>query len=125
MKRFLLLAVAALLVSSPVFAQEKAAKSSADKKMNASGTVSAVSDNSLTVKAKEGEWTFTVDKSTHVAVKGATKATAAAKDAKQPLAITQYVKVGDTVTVAYHESGGTKHAADVTVRTSLPAPAKK
>jgi hypothetical protein len=125
MKRFLLLAVAALLASSPVFAQEKAAKSAAEKKMNATGAVTAVSDTSLTVKGKEGEWTFAVDKSTHVAVKGASKATAAAKESKQPLAITQYVKVGDTVLVSYHETGGTKHAADVQVRSSNPTPAKK
>ena len=118
MKRFLLLAVAALLISAPAFGQ---AKASADKKMSASGTVSAVSANSLTVKGKDGEWTFAIDKSTHVGVKGATKKTAAAKDAKQPLAITQYVKVGDQVTVSYHEAGGAKHAADVFVRTTAPS----
>lgn len=125
MKRFLLLAVAALLASSPVFAQDKAAKPAAAKKMSASGTVSAVTESSLTVKGKDAEWSFVVDKTTHVGVKGATKATAAAKDAKQPLAITQYVKVGDSVTVAYHETGGAKHAADVMVRTSVPAAPKK
>ena len=80
--------------------------------------------SSLTVKGKEGEWTFAIDKATHVSVKGASKTTAAAKDSKVPLAITQYVKVGDTVLVAYHEAGGAKHAADVQVRSSSPA-AKK
>ena len=125
MKRFLLLAVAALLVSSPVFAQDKSAKPAADKKLTATGSVSAITESSITVKGKDAEWSFVVDKNTHVGVKGATKATAAAKDAKQPLAITQYVKVGDSVTVAYHEAGGTKHAADVMVRTSVPSPAKK
>jgi hypothetical protein len=125
MKRLFLVAVAALLVASPVFAQEKAAKSPAEKKMSATGAVTAVSDSSLTVKGKEGEWTFAIDKTTHVSVKGASKTTAAAKDSKAPLAITQYVKVGDTVLVAYHDAGGTKHAADVQVRSSSPAPAKK
>ena len=124
MKRFLLFAVAALLAASPVFAQDKAAKSSADKKMTASGDVLAVSDTSMTVKGKDAEWTFAIDKTTHVSVKGASKTTAAAKDSKLPLVITQYVKVGDSVTVGYHEAGGVKHAADVNVRTSAPAPKK-
>ena len=120
MKRFLLLAVAALLAASPVFAQDKAAK-----KMSASGDVTAVSDTSMTVKGKDAEWTFTIDKTTRVSVKGASKTTAAAKDSKQPLVITQYVKVGDGVTVGYNEAAGVKHAAEVNVRTSTPAPAKK
>jgi hypothetical protein len=121
MKRLLLLTAVALLVSLPAFAQGSGAKASADKKMSASGTVSAVSDSSLTVKGKDGEWTFAIDKNTHVGVKGATKKTSAAKDAKQPLAITRYVKVGDNVTVSYHEAGGSKHAADVFVRTTAPS----
>ena len=126
MKRFLVLAVAALLASAPVFAQEKAAKPAAAKTMTATGTVSAVSDKSLTVKVKEADLAFTVDKDTYVKAKGATKATAAAKDAKQSLTITQYVKTGDSVTVTYHDLGSSKHAAEVLVRSSAaPAPPKK
>src|SRR4051812_35717958 len=129
MKRLVMVVLGALLVCSPLAAQDKAAakgdKAGASKTMSASGSVTAVSDDSLTVKGKTGEWTFTVDKSTHVSVPGATKKTAAAKDAKEPLAITQYVKVGDTVSVKYHDMGATKHAADVTVRSSTPAAPKK
>ena len=112
MKRALLLILGALLVSGPAFAQDKA------KTVTASGSVSAVTATSLTVKGKTAEWTFVVDKDTHVAVAGATKKTAALKDAKTPPAITEYVKVGDTVTVKYHD-GATKHAADVLVRSSV------
>jgi type 1 fimbria pilin len=122
MKRLMLLALGALLVSGPVFAQDKA--KAADKTMSASGEVTAVTAKSLTVKGKTGEWTFDVDKSTHVSVSGASKKTAAAKDSKEPLEITQYVKVGDTVNVKYHDMGATKHAADVSVRSSAPG-AKK
>ncbi len=122
MKRLLLLVLGGLLVSGPAFAQAKAA---ADKTLNANGTVSAVSANSLTVKGKSAEWTFAVDKSTHVSVSGASKKTAAAKESKEPLEITQYVKVGDTVSVKYHDMGATKHAADVVVRSSTPGAAKK
>jgi type 1 fimbria pilin len=123
MKRLMLLALGALLVSGPVFAQDKA--KAADKTMSASGEVTAVTAKSLTVKGKAGEWTFDVDKSTHVSVAGATKKTTAAKESKEPLEITQYVKVGDTVNVKYHDMGATKHAADVSVRNSAPGAAKK
>ena len=119
MKRVLLLVLGGLLVSGPAFAQDKA--KAADKTAVASGEVTAVTAKSLTVKGKAGEWTFDVDKSTHVSVSGATKKTAAAKDSKEPLEITQYVKVGDTVSVKYHDMGATKHAADVSVRNSVPA----
>ena len=123
MKRLLLVALGAVLISAPAFAQAKADK--AEKTLSASGSVSAVSPSSLTVKGKTAEWTFAVDKSTHVSVAGATKKTAAAKDSKEPLEITQYVKVGDSVTVKYHDMGATKHAADVMVRNSTPAAKKK
>jgi hypothetical protein len=124
MKRILLLAVAALLVYAPVSAQEPAAKP-AGKTLTAVGSVTSISDKSLTVKGKDAEWTFTVDKNTYVKAKGATKATAAAKDAKQPLTITQYVKAGDSVTVTYHDAGSFKHAAEVIVRSAAPAAPKK
>lgn len=114
MKRLLVLALGVLLVSAPAFAQAKA------KTLNASGTVSAVTAESLTVKGKTAEWTFTVDKDTHVSVTGASKKTAALKDTKTAQAITEFVKVGDSVTVKYHD-GATKHAADVLVRSSVPA----
>lgn len=127
MKRVLPLVLGVLLVSAPAFAQ--AAKSDAKmpsaKTMSASGSVTAVTPSSLTVKGKTAEWTFAVDKSTHVSVSGASHKTAALKDAKTPTEITEFVKVGDNVTVKYHDMGDTKHAADVLVRTSVPGPAKK
>jgi hypothetical protein len=122
MKRVLLLVLGVLLVSGTAFAQEKA---KSDKTMSASGSVTAVSASSITVKGKAAEWTFDVDKDTHVSVQGATKKTAALKDNKLPAQITEYVKVGDTVTVKYHDMGATKHAADVMVRTSMPGAPKK
>lgn len=124
MKRVLMLVLGVMLVAGPAFAGQAKAKAGS-KTMSATGTVTAVTASSLTVKGKTGEWTFDVDKGTHVSVSGATKKTAAAKDSKEPLEITQYVKAGDAVTVKYHDMGATKHAADVLVRTSVPAPAKK
>jgi hypothetical protein len=117
MKRLMLLVLGGLLVSGSAFAQATAAKTS-EKTMTAAGSVTAVTADSLTVKGKSGEWTFAVDKDTHVGVAGATRKTAALKDNKVPAAITEYVKVGDSVTVKYHDAGATKHAVDVRVRSS-------
>ena len=87
--------------------------------------MSAVSGNSLTVKGKDGEWTFAVDNATHVGVPGATRKTAMAKAAKEPLDITRYVRVGDVVSVTYHENAGRRHASDVLVRNATSASNRK
>jgi hypothetical protein len=42
------------------------------KTLNAMGTVSAVTVDSMTVKGKTDTWTFTIDKDTTVTAKGAT-----------------------------------------------------
>ena len=120
MKRLLVVALGILLLSSPAFAQDKAGKPAAAKALTASGVVSAVSADSLTVKGKGGEWTFAVDKDTHVSASGASRKTAALKGDKKPSTISEYVKVGDAVDVKYHEQGTSKHAADVRVRASVP-----
>jgi hypothetical protein len=115
MKRVLLLFVGALLLAAPVFAA---------KTMTAMGKVTAVSADSITVKGKDAEWTFAVDKSTTVVAKGASHKMSALKADKKPTLITEFVNVGDDVTVKYHDMGATKHAATVTVR-SAPAGKKK
>jgi hypothetical protein len=131
MKRLLPLFVGILLVAAPVLAQDKpaakpAAKSTsgAAKTMSAMGTVSSVSADSLTVKAKRGEMTFAVDNKTNVVARGASHKTAAAKGENKTTPITDFVKVGDEVSVKYHDMGATKHAASVTVRASTPAASK-
>jgi hypothetical protein len=116
------LLIAAVLVATPALAQSaKPAGASSEKVLSASGTVSAVSADSVTVKGKTAEWTFTVDKATVVTAKGGTHKMDAMKADKKPTAITEFVSVGDDVSVKYHDGGTTKHAANVTVRT----PAKK
>jgi hypothetical protein len=108
-----------LLLSAPVFAQEKAQKPASDKTLSATGVVSAVDAEWITVKAKGSEWKFAVDKATKVTAPGASRKTAALKDDKKPAQISEYVKVGDSVTVKYHDMGDKKHAADVIVRSSV------
>jgi uncharacterized low-complexity protein len=117
MKRLMMLFVAVLLAAAPAFAQAKAAS----KAMSATGKVSAVTADSVTVKGKDGEWTFGVDKGTTVVAKGGSHKMAAMKADKKPTLITEVGTVGDDVSVKYHDMGATKHAATVTVRTVTPA----
>jgi hypothetical protein len=123
MKKVLMLAVALMVAAAPAFAQDKA-KAPAAKTMSASGAVSAVTADSLTVKGKEGEMTFAVDAKTSVQASGASHKTAAAKADNKPTPITEFVKVGDEVAVKYHDMGATKHAASVRVVAAKPAPKK-
>jgi len=127
MKKVLMLAVALMVAAAPAFAQDKAAKpekAPAAKTMSATGAVTAVTADSLTVKGKESEWTFAVDAKTSVQASGASHKTAAAKADNKPTPITEFVKVGDEVAVKYHDMGATKHAASVRVVAAKPAPKK-
>jgi hypothetical protein len=132
MKRLLPLIVGVLLVAAPAFAQttakaKKEGKSGSESKSaSASGKVTAVTAASLAVKGKKGELTFSVDKDTTVVAKGASHKMAAMKADNKPTLITEFVNVGDDVSVKYHDMGATKHAATVTVRSaSSEPPAKK
>ena len=120
MRRMLAIVVAGLFVLAPVHAAAQGASGS-KKTLSASGTVSAVSNTSLTVKGKADEWTFVVDNDTKVTGKGASTKSSALKDEKKASVITEFVKVGDSVTVKYHDTGTAKHAADVRVTQSKPA----
>jgi hypothetical protein len=133
MKRLLPLFVGILLMAVPALAQDKptakpagkSTASAASKTMTANGTVSSVAADSLTVKASSGDMTFAVDDKTHVVAKGASHKTAAAKGEGKMTPITDFVKVGDSVSVKYHDMGTTKHAASVTVRSGTPAATSK
>lgn len=132
MKRVLSLVLGVLLLAAPGFAQaakgamaEKAAKPAASKTLSASGKVSAVSADSVTVKGKAGEWTFAVDKATTVTARGGSHKMAAMKADKKPTMITDFVSVGDDVSVKYHDMGTMKHAASITVHSAMPMTSKK
>ena len=87
----------------------------AAKTMHVRGTVSAVSPEFLTVKGKTGMWTFTIDKDTTVNAKGATHKSLALKEDGKASTLIEFLKMGDTVRVAYHEEGAAKHAAIINV----------
>ncbi len=119
MKRVLPLFLGVLLLTAPAFAQAKAGdKAAASKTLTAAGKVSAVTNDSVTVKGKDGEWKFDVDKGTTVVAKGASHKMASLGADKKPSTVTEFVSVGDDVSVKYHDMGASKHAATVTVRTA-------
>lgn len=119
MKRVLPLFLGVLLLTAPAFAQATAGdKAAASKTLTAIGKVLAVTADSVTVKGKDGEWKFDVDKGTTVVAKGGSTKMAAMKADKKPAVVTEFVSVGDDVSVKYHDMGASKHAATVTVRTA-------
>src|SRR5262245_36975605 len=108
------LAVALAIAAVPSFVSAQG-----DKTMNATGTVSAVAPDTITVKGSGTEnWTFMIDKDTSVTAKGATHKSLALKADGKATVLTDFVKIGDKVTVTYHDEGGTKHAA--TIRVTSP-----
>ena len=128
MKRVLMVAAALMLAAAPAFAQDKKAADKpappAVKTLSATGAVTAVAADSLSVKGKDAEWTFLVDAKTQVTATGASHKTAAAKADNKPTPITDFVHVGDQVSVKYHD-GATKHAASVRVLAKTPPPPVK
>jgi len=115
------LAVAFALVALTVAvrAEQGAAAKTQPKSLNAMGTVTAVAMDSLTVKGKTDSWTFTVDKDTSVNAKGATHKSLELKKEGKASKLTEFVKVGDAVTVSYHDLGATKHASLIRVTASV------
>lgn len=99
------LLAAALMLAVPGYAQET---------KTARGTVSAVSADSITVKAGAQDVKVMVDAKTEVIAAGGSTATraAAAKGAAGPR-LAELVKIGDNVEVSYRESGGIAHATAV------------
>jgi hypothetical protein len=114
------LAIALALVTLPMAVRaEQSATPAKPKTLNAMGTVSAVTMDSLTVKNKTDSWTFTIDKETAVNAKGATHKTLELKKEGKAAKLTEFVKVGDSVTVSYHDLGATKHASLIRVTASI------
>jgi hypothetical protein len=111
-----ILAVAVAIAAAPSFASAQEGKT-----MNAQGTVSAVAPDTITVKGKTETWTFMIDKDTSVTAKGATHKSLALKADGKATVLTDFVKTGDAVTVAYHDMGSMKHASRINV-TAAAAP---
>jgi hypothetical protein len=83
--------------------------------LRANGVVTAVAGTSLTVKGTGGEWTFVIDEKTRVTGTGASTKSREKKAAGEKTTIMDFVAMGDTVAVTYHDMSGTKHASAVRV----------
>jgi hypothetical protein len=95
-----------------------APKEAEDQKTKAAtegGVVSAVTGNSLTLKGKAGETTFTVDAKTVVSGTGFGTAGQKITDAGGKVTLSEFVHTGDSVTVTYHDTGVAKMASKVHV----------
>ena len=121
MKRLLVSCVVAVFALALVSAgaQEKPAPpkpvDKQAKALSATGAVSAITADSVTIKASSGEMTFSIDGKTKITGKGlSTKASALKKDAK-PTTVTEFVHVGDGVAVKYHDMKGTNHAESIRI----------
>jgi hypothetical protein len=81
----------------------------------ARGTVTAVSDDSVTVKVRDQDMKFTVDSKTNViAPGGSTKSRKAAAAGTSGVKVTELLSAGKAVEVAYHDmGGGMLHAASI------------
>jgi uncharacterized protein DUF5666 len=80
----------------------------------ASGTVTAVGADSVTVKVMDKDMTFNVDAKTDVIASGAGhKAKAAQEKGMTGPKLADVLKVGQPVEIKYHDMGGTLHAASI------------
>ncbi len=104
-----------VIASVPPPPAAKADEAPKAKAMTATGVVSAVSGNSLTVNEKTGTATFTVDSKTVVSGTGLGTAGRKLQDAGGKPTLGEFVKEGDTVAVTYMEEGGAKKAEKVRI----------
>jgi hypothetical protein len=109
---FVVLTVFGLCAVAQPVALHAQAKKAAAKSMTASGTVKSVSDTSLTISSGGKDMTFMIDSGTKFVGKGlGTKS--AAKGGK--MTASDAVATSDMVSVAYHDMGGSMHAASVRI----------
>ena len=123
MKRLILVGLTVLglcVAAQPVAVHAQAKKAAAGKTMSASGTVKSVSGTSLVVASAGKDMTFTLDGSTKFVGKGlGTKARTG------KLTAPDAVGAEDSVSVTYHDMGGTMHAASVRITNKAMATTKK
>lgn len=79
----------------------------------AQGTVTAVTDSTITVKAGGQELTFYVDSETHLEVRRAARDVQAAQPGSPRPRVNSFFEAGNTVVVRYREEKGRNHALDI------------
>jgi hypothetical protein len=90
-----------------------------DRAETANGAVDSISGTTLVISGSAGgggsfKQSFAVDANTKVIAVGASTAASASKGGK--IVLSEFVGVGDQVTVSYHKAGNTLHADQVRVR---------
>ena len=111
---------AAPAVAQPAKPEQGAAKGEATK--TATGTITAISGSSVTVKTSTGDMTFNIDQKTRVIERGGgTKNRAAQAEGKTGAAANDLLKTGENVEVKYHETG--MHVASIRQIAVVAAPA--
>jgi uncharacterized protein DUF5666 len=112
MKRMRLLGMP--LVAVAVLVLTVGVRSAGAQTKEARGTVAAVSDSSLTIKAGERDLTFVVNADTKVEASGAGRQTRQVRAAGGTgIKFTEFVKTGRPVLVTYREANGTNQAVSV------------
>lgn len=113
-KRYALILV--LGVSLLSWAGTASAAQSKTKAKTARGTVTAVSNDSLTVSVKASSMTFGIDPNTLVVAHGArNKGNQAKATGQSGPKLADVVRSGQSVVVTYQETGGAMHATRVQV----------
>jgi Domain of unknown function (DUF5666) len=112
----------ALALTFAVVSWPAQASAQSTKAHTAKGTVTAMAADSVTVKVANTDMTFMVDSKTHVVAPGAgTKARAAKQSPAGGPTLAEVIKVGQPVSVSYHDMGGKLHAASITAISSAAA----
>jgi hypothetical protein len=97
-------AVVGLLAGAkPVGAQTKEAR----------GTVTAVTETTLTLKAGAQDLTFYVDGQTHIEVRAAAKKVQQAQPGNPKPRVNDFIEKGNVLVVRYREENGRNHAIDI------------
>jgi len=105
-KRLVVLGLGALIVgvfAVPAHAQIKEAR----------GTVTAVTDSTLSMKAGAEQLTFVVDSETHLDVRTAQRDLQQAQAGKPSPRVNNFFEAGQVVLVRYREEKGRNHALDI------------
>lgn len=107
-KRLVVLGLGALILG--VFASVLSAQAQARE---ARGTITAVTDTTLTMKAGAQQLTFYVDSETHLEVRTAARDIQQAQAGKPSPRVNNFFEVGQAVLVRYREESGRNHALDI------------
>jgi hypothetical protein len=90
---------------------------SADKPKSSSvnGTVTAVTNDSVTVSTGPSASTFAIDKNTKIIGEGVGTLSRKLKEAGKGMTATDAIGVGDSVSVSFSEAGGAKTASSINI----------